>query len=62
MRNTISILTSEGFYFHEGWGYCCLSVDPKEKLVASWFIPSEGETKWYPHGLFNVKSIIWSGL
>jgi hypothetical protein len=26
-----AIITSPDFFFHEGWGYLCIAVDPKCK-------------------------------
>ncbi len=61
MRNNLANIYSKGTYFHEGYGACCLIIDPVEKLVAAWFVPVVGE-KWYAHGLYNVSTIMWSGL
>ena len=61
MRNDQNYISSKGTYFHEGAGACCLFVDPAEKLVASWFVPFKHDN-WYAHGLYNVSSIILSGL
>ena len=52
---------SDGSYFHEGYGACSLTMDPKEQLCAAWFVPWN-ETEWCADALFNVQDIIWSGL
>jgi serine-type D-Ala-D-Ala carboxypeptidase len=61
LRNDQNYISSKGTYFHEGAGACCLFIDPVEKLVASWFVPFTHDN-WHPHGLYNVSSIILSGL
>lgn len=55
------VLYTEGSYYHEGYGTCCLLVDPLEKLAAVWFAQFEGE-QWHAEALSNVSAIIWSGL
>lgn len=45
---------------HEGAGRSMLLVDPSERLVATFFVPSAVD--WVPLSLFGVKNIIWSGL
>lgn len=54
-------LYSQGTFFHEGAGACCLIVDPEEGLVASWFVPFNND-QWHAHGLYNAAAIMWSGL
>jgi len=61
MRYNLATFYTKGSYFHEGAGACCLLIDPYERLVASWFVPFR-DYAWYPHALFNVAAIIWSGL
>jgi CubicO group peptidase (beta-lactamase class C family) len=61
MRNNLASFYSKGTFFHEGAGSCCLMVDPIEKLVAAWFVPYTND-QWFAHGLYNVSTIIWSGL
>lgn len=51
-----------GSFYHEGAGACSLIIDPKEKLVAAWFVPYLPQYSWYPEGLYNTANIIWSGL
>lgn len=61
MRQGPAFLYSEGSYFHEGAGACCMVIDPAEQLTAVWFVPFTGDN-WYAEALFNVTNIIWSGL
>jgi CubicO group peptidase (beta-lactamase class C family) len=61
MRNNLASFYSKGTFFHEGAGACCLIMDPIEKLIAAWFVPFTGDN-WFAHGLYNVSTIIWSGL
>lgn len=61
MQYNHHMLYSEGSFYHEGYGTCCLLVDPFEKLAAVWFSQFEGE-QWHAEALFNVSAIIWSGL
>lgn len=60
MRKGLAYHYSEGTFMHEGAGACSLIIDPKEEMVACWFVPFIDE--WYSHGLYNVTNIIWSGL
>lgn len=62
LRRGDAIITSPDFFFHEGWGYLCVAVDPREKLSAVWLVPYTNGDKWLPESLMNVKNIIWSGL
>lgn len=61
LRHNLSSLYSEGTFFHEGAGGCCLLIDPVEKLVAAWFVPFVDDV-WCAHALFNAAAIMWSGL
>ena len=61
MRKGLAYHYSEGTFMHEGSGACSLIIDPKEEMVACWFVPFIGDN-WYSHGLYNVTNIIWSGL
>lgn len=61
LRRNEANLYSEGTFFHEGSGACCLLVDPVEKLVAAWFVPFCNEA-WCPEPLYNAGSVMWSGL
>lgn len=62
LRRGDAIITSPDFFFHEGWGYLCVAVDPREKLSAVWMVPYTDGNAFYPESLLNVKNIIWSGL
>ncbi|MCL2577125.1 MAG: beta-lactamase family protein [Defluviitaleaceae bacterium] len=61
MRQGLMFTHSEGTFFHEGFGFCGMYIDPKEELVASWYTPFTDDG-WYPEALMNVQSVIWSGL
>ncbi len=61
MKNNLANLYSLETYYHEGYGSCSLTIDPKERLVAVWFVPFVEDT-WLGHGLLNVSAIMWSGL
>jgi CubicO group peptidase (beta-lactamase class C family) len=56
----ISELLTPGTYNHEGRGRCALYIDPVEKLVAVYFVPSA--VKWEPISIICTRGIIWSGL
>lgn len=61
MRQNPNYTYSEGTYMHEGSGASTMIIDPKEELVAAWFVPwDKGE--WCPDPLYNVQNIIWSGI
>lgn len=62
LRRGDAIITSPDFFFHEGWGYLSVAVDPREKLSAVWMVPYTDGNIWYPESLLNVKNIIWSGI
>jgi len=61
IRCSLYSLYTEGTYFHEGAGACCLMVDPFEKMVAAWFVPYSG-SNWLSEALYNASAIIWSGV
>ncbi len=61
MRNGAAFTFSEGTYNHEGAGASALYIDPKEELVAAWFVPF-ADDGWHPEALWNVINIIWSGI
>lgn len=61
MRCNDASLYSKGTFFHEGAGGCCLVIDPKEGLVAAWFIPFINDA-WCPEPLYNAAAVMWSGL
>lgn len=61
MRQNPNYTYSIGTYMHEGAGASTIVIDPKEELVAAWFVPwDKGE--WCPDPLYNVQNIIWSGI
>lgn len=62
LRRGDAIITSPDFFFHEGWGYLSVVMDPREKLSAVWMVPYMDGNVWYPESLLNVKNLIWSGL
>ena len=62
LRRGDAIITSPDFFFHEGWGYLSVVIDPREKLNAVWLVPYTDGNVWYPESLLNIKNIIWSGL
>lgn len=61
LRNNLASFYSKGTFFHEGAGACSLIIDPVEKFVSVWFVPFTNDN-WFAHGLYNVSTIIWSGL
>lgn len=61
LRNNLDVIYSPGTFFHEGAGACSLIVDPAEKFVAAYFVPFT-QSGWHAQGMFNVSSIIWSGI
>jgi len=61
MRRNEASLYSEGTFFHEGAGGCALIIDPKERMVAAWFIPFVNE-QWSPEPINNAPAVMWSGL
>lgn len=61
MRNNEASLYSQGTFFHEGAGACCLIIDPVERMVAAWFVPFVNDV-WCPEPLYNAAAVMWSGL
>lgn len=61
LRCNEASLYSEGTFFHEGAGACSLIIDPKEKLVAAWFVPWVNDV-WCPEPLYHAAAVMWSGL
>lgn len=61
MRCNDASIYSQGTFFHEGAGGCCLIIDPKEKMVAAWFIPFIQDV-WCPEPLYNAAAVMWSGI
>lgn len=63
MRQGLPYSYSQGTIMHEGAGASSLNVDPKEELVAAWFVPFDvGANGWSAEPLYNVQNIIWSGV
>lgn len=56
----LSELLTPGTFNHEGYGRSALYIDPAEKMVAVYFIPSVHD--WIPEAFINPRTIIWSGL
>ncbi len=56
----LSELLSPDTFNHEGYGRSALYIDPTEKMVAIYFIPSVAE--WIPEAFINPRTITWSGL
>lgn len=56
----LSELLSPGTFNHEGYGRSALYIDPVEKMLAAYFIPSTYD--WISEAFINPRTIIWSGL
>ncbi len=56
----LSELLSPDTFNHEGHGRSGLYIDPTEKMVAAYFIPSKED--WIPEAFINPRTIMWSGL
>ncbi|MCL1807068.1 MAG: beta-lactamase family protein [Oscillospiraceae bacterium] len=54
-------LDSPGTYYHEGWGRCRLSMDPKEHFVSAYYLPLVTH-EWDPIHAYNTQAILCSGL
>lgn len=61
LRCNEASLYSKGTFFHEGAGGCALIIDPKERMVAAWFIPFVNDV-WCPEPIHNAPAVMWSGL
>ncbi len=61
MRCNDASIYTQGSFFHEGAGGCCLIIDPTEKMVAAWFIPFINDV-WCPEPLYNAAAVMWSGI
>ena len=61
MRCNDASIYSQGTFFHEGAGGCCLIIDPKERMVAAWFIPFINDV-WCAEPLYNAAAVMWSGI
>ncbi|PWV90536.1 CubicO group peptidase (beta-lactamase class C family) [Paenibacillus cellulosilyticus] len=53
-------LCSPATFSHEGFGHSGLYVDPIERLVYVFFVPSKAG--WVPESVINPRNIIWSAL
>lgn len=63
MREGSAYTYSKGTFMHEGAGACSMDIDPQEELCAAWFVPfNKPKNGWSADVLYNVQSIIWSGL
>lgn len=63
MRQGAAYTYSTGTFMHEGAGACSIDIDPKEQLIAAWFVPfNKPNNGWSPEPLYNAQNIIWSGL
>jgi CubicO group peptidase (beta-lactamase class C family) len=54
-------LDSPGTYYHEGWGRCRLSMDPKERFVSVFYLPLVSH-EWDPIHAYNTQAILCSGI
>jgi CubicO group peptidase (beta-lactamase class C family) len=61
MRCNDASIYTQGTFFHEGAGGCCLLIDPTEKMVAAWFIPFIDDV-WSAEPLYNAAAVMWSGI
>jgi CubicO group peptidase (beta-lactamase class C family) len=61
MRCNDASIYTQGTFFHEGAGGCCLIIDPIEKMVAAWFIPFIDDV-WCAEPLYNAAAVMWSGI
>lgn len=53
-------LCTPGTYGHEGAGRCGLYIDPAEKLVFVYFVPTAVD--WVPESVINPRNLVWSSL
>lgn len=53
-------LCTPGTFSHEGFGHSGLYVDPHERMVFVFFVPSQ--TGWVPEAIINPRAIVWSSL
>ena len=57
---TTPTIETPGTYGHEGFGRCGIKVDPAERFVAIFIVPTG--IQWAPESVIGTKAIIWSGL
>lgn len=53
-------LCTPGTFGHEGAGRCGLYIDPVEKLVFVYFVPTNID--WVPESVINPRNLVWSSL
>jgi CubicO group peptidase (beta-lactamase class C family) len=53
-------ICTPGTFSHEGHGHSGLYVDPTERIVYTFFVPSKAG--WVPEAIINPRAIIWSAL
>ncbi|MHB8129858.1 MAG: serine hydrolase domain-containing protein [Mobilitalea sp.] len=61
MRCNDASIYTQGTFFHEGAGGCCLIIDPTEKMVAAWFVPFINDV-WTAEPMYNAAAVMWSGI
>ncbi|MBD2865974.1 serine hydrolase domain-containing protein [Paenibacillus oceani] len=57
---TTPTIETPGTYGHEGFGRCGIKVDPEERFVAVFIVPTG--IQWAPESVIGTKAVIWSGL
>jgi CubicO group peptidase (beta-lactamase class C family) len=57
---TTPTIETPGTYGHEGFGRCGIKVDPAERFVAVFIVPTG--IQWAPESVIGTKAVIWSGL
>jgi CubicO group peptidase (beta-lactamase class C family) len=53
-------ICTPGTYSHEGFGHCGLYIDPKERLIFSYLVPSKDG--FVAQAVINPRAIVWSAL
>lgn len=53
-------LCTPGTFGHEGYGRSGLYIDPKERLVFVYFVPSSHD--WVPEAMIHPRAIVWSSI
>ena len=62
MKQGLDYIYSDQTFYHEGSGACALVCDPKENMVASFFVPWVRSEDWFGEAIYNTINVIWSGL
>lgn len=57
---SVDDLCTPGTFGHEGAGRCGLYIDPAEKLVFVYFVPTAVD--WVPESVINPRNLVWSSL